>query len=652
MASQPTFPYPYMDTIDVNAVEGNTFKCLINSKDTVLDANICVLQAKNNPYYLKYSGSVHSSMLDSKGYFTINYDEELYTTINYGLSVGYKYYAKVEDERGLSVNGRISSIVLYEDSLGDLYIRVYIHEWFGSTPKTYKIYTDSPVEIKVPVDNFPLLGGYGDASWLQCNLPNNILANGVDYKWFANIKYEEQSKLCFGSFVSANINNNHYLSIVFDHPYNGESLNNDIEYYIVVNSEKKRVYDIREIEYTDLAGKSVSGTEVNLYNQPDGYENTLFTTPIEIGDACVVYAEQTIAKSPEYYFKARTTPVVTFNVSDKITSCSYEFSAKYEQEQKTKIAYYEFELYKDSELIDSTGQCFTQNISYVYNGLLNGESYSVKLTIVNEDGVEIIEEREFSVDYEVPKSEVFAEIFTDKQDSCISINLNNVEDSNAVRYFVQRHEVDYEKLYDVATVENDCSVVYDFNIRNNKSYQYRIYPIYVNNGAEVFGVPISTNTLYTDFYGWSIVGTKATEVNNEYVVDNDNIWSFGYNISANPIKPVYNKNYVTGFGQFPKLVQGDENYLEGGLSCLIGDVACNGKYINDNIDSIKKWRAFCNNGELKLLKDLKGHIIPCSIKDTTPTIDYSIIEKPTTISFNFVQLMDRENISVYGLKSV
>lgn len=641
MANQPTFPYPYMDTIDVNAVKGNTFKCLINSKDTVIDANICVLQAKNNPYYLKYSGRVIASKLDSKGYFTIDDNEEMYTTIKNGLSIGHTYYARVEDEYGLSLRAKISSVTRGQQDNGSFTFRIYIHEWFGSVAKTYEIYTNTPVEIQVPANNFPLLGGYGDASWLQCNLPNNILTNGISYKWFASIKYEERSELCSGNVISTTSN-----LIILDHPYGGESLDKNIEYYIVVNSEKKRVYEIKEVEYIDLAGNKAYGTGVAA-----GALSS-FTSPIEIGDACVVYAEQTIAKTPEYYFKTRTAPVVTFNVSDKITSCSYAFSAKYEQEQKTKIAYYEFELYKDSELIDSTGQCFTQNISYTYNGLLNGESYSVKLTIVNEDGVEIIEEREFSVDYEVPESEVVAEIMADKQDSCISINLNNVEDSDAVKYFVQRHEVDYEKLYDVTTVENGCSVVYDFNIRNNKSYQYRIYPIYANNGAEVFGAPISTNTLYTDFYGWSIVGTKATEVDNEYIVDNDNIWSFGYNISANPIKPVYNKNYVTGFGQFPQLVQGDENYLEGGLSCLMGDVACNGKYINDSIDSIEKWREFCNNGELKLLKDLKGHIIPCSIKDTTPTIDYSIIEKPTTISFNFVQLMDRENISVYGLESV
>ena len=219
---------------------------------------------------------------------------------------------------------------------------------------------------------------------------------------------------------------------------------------------------------------------------------------------------------------------------------------------------------------------------------------------------------------------------------------------NIIGYKIQRYEVEYDKLYDVTTLDSEQLYFEDYNLRNNKSYQYRIVPIYLNDGAEAFGKPISTKTVFLDCCGWSVIGTKPTREKNKYTVDYDNIWTFGCNVKPDPIRPVYNKSYSTGFGQYPKAVQGQENYLEGGLSCLIGDIKCE-NYVGDNIDTIEKWRAFCNNGELKLLRDLKGHVIPCSIKDTTYNIDYSVLEQITTISFNYVQLVDKTDISVYGL---
>lgn len=231
------------------------------------------------------------------------------------------------------------------------------------------------------------------------------------------------------------------------------------------------------------------------------------------------------------------------------------------------------------------------------------------------------------------------------------------EDTNAssytisndiVGYKIQRYEVEYNKLYEVTALGKEQLYFEDYNIRNHKSYQYRIVPIYLKDGVEIFGAPLSTDVAQTDWCDWSVIGTKSTRERNKYTIDYDNIWNFKLNVEPEPIHPVFNKTYLTGFGQFPKVVQGQENYVESGLSCLIGDVECV-NYVGDNIDTLEKWRAFCNNGELKIIKDPKGHIFPCSIQDTTYTTDYSVIDEITTISFNYTQIMDRADISVYGL---
>lgn len=227
---------------------------------------------------------------------------------------------------------------------------------------------------------------------------------------------------------------------------------------------------------------------------------------------------------------------------------------------------------------------------------------------------------------------------------------NSITISNdIVGYKIQRYEVDYGRLYDVATIDNKNMYFEDYNLRNNKSYQYRIVPIYIKNGVETLGSPIPTETVLANWHGWTVIGTKPTREKGKYTIDKDNIWRFGLNVEAESIYPVFNKNYVTGFGQFPKEVRGEENYLEGKISCLIGEMECE-NYTGDTIDTIEKWRSFCNNGELKLLKDLKGHVIPCSIKDTTSSINYKVLEQITTISFSFIQLKEARDISVFGLE--
>lgn len=217
-----------------------------------------------------------------------------------------------------------------------------------------------------------------------------------------------------------------------------------------------------------------------------------------------------------------------------------------------------------------------------------------------------------------------------------------------IGYKIQRLEKDYNKLYNVATVNNSIFSIEDYNVKGNKPYQYYIVPILLKDGIQILGSPISTDIIHPKWQGWSVIGINYTEEKNTYTVDYDNIWFFDLNAEESPIHPIYEKNYIAGFGQYPYLVQGNENYIEGGLSCLIGNVSCE-NYEGDDIDTLEKWRAFCADDKLKLLKTPKGYVIPCTIKGTTLSVNHNILEKITTISFNYVQMMDSKEISVYGV---
>lgn len=232
MGYQPTYPSPYMESIDVAKKGGNIFKCLINPKDTVKSATIKI-----------YS----------------NTDNQLKKTIT-----------------------------SFESS-------------------------------------FPFKGGLSDDSWLECIVDGTSLSNGTDYKWSITLVYNDNSSLT----------------------------------------------------------------------------------------------------SPEYYFKARTTPVVTFNVDETIESSTHTFNATYTQEQNVGIAYFQYDLYDGSELVSSSGKVFTQNISHTFENLVNGTEYVVKLTIVNNDGVEICEERTFNVDYLIMVTTINPIISVDNDKTCISVDFTN-----------------------------------------------------------------------------------------------------------------------------------------------------------------------------------------------------------------------------------
>ena len=76
-------------------------------------------------------------------------------------------------------------------------------------------------------------------------------------------------------------------------------------------------------------------------------------------------------QSPDYYFVAKKNPDITFEVNPTITSSVLDVSVSYFQEQMATVSYYCFNLYsEDEELIDTTGNVFSSNIKYLYNGLI------------------------------------------------------------------------------------------------------------------------------------------------------------------------------------------------------------------------------------------------------------------------------------------
>lgn len=379
MAYQPTYPSPYMEAIDVTQEGGNIFKCLINPKDTILDATI-------NIYY--------------------NTDSSLVKTIE------------------------------LEDS------------------------------------TFPFVGGLSDNSWLQCLVDNKNLTNKRDYKWAITLTFDEYEIVGSGSVSSAST-----TSVEF--PYN-LSLYNRLKdghtYYITVNSER---IQISGVGYS-YDGSTYTSMHVNL-------KTPFSNTPVE-GDIFDIDADHLILTSPEYYFKARTKPLVTFDVPETISNSTYTFTATYSQEQKVGIAYFQYELYNKNELIATSGKVFTQNILHTFENLVNGTEYVIKLTIVNNDGVEMYEERTFGVDYPIMATAINPVIAVDNCKTCVSVDFSN--NASIPATLVGTDNVNYKAFGDpdYVIVSSGSIVAYSSPLITIEPYDNIMPNMYIKIGGEVIRI--------------------------------------------------------------------------------------------------------------------------------------------------------------------
>ena len=97
-----------------------------------------------------------------------------------------------------------------------------------------------------------------------------------------------------------------------------------------------------------------------------------------------------------------------------------------------------------------------------------------------------------------------------------------------------------------------------------------------------------------------------------------------------------NKTTYTTFGKYARTNASNNNYATGSFSCLFGE-ASNFVYYED-ADKLEKWCEFINNGNMKLLKDIKGNAWIIDIVDSNVKPDDSLLEVPSTLTFSWVQL--------------
>ena len=231
-----------------------------------------------------------------------------------------------------------------------------------------------------------------------------------------------------------------------------------------------------------------------------------------------------------------------------------------------------------------------------------------------------------------------------------NLKASNFNNDNILCYKIQRRNIKENVVKTVANIDKIDTKIIDINIGNKATYKYYITPMVEIDGKEVVGQTLETKEFNTNWHCWSVIGLHLVD-GNTYIIDDNNIWKFHLNLEAGDYKPVYSKTYTNGMGRYPKGFSGETNYIKGSLSCYLGDVDKFGSYKNDDVDKLKQWREFCNNGEMKLIRDIKGNVFLADIEDTSLKPEHYANGDPTKISFNFIELGDAEKVCAYKVVS-
>lgn len=216
--------------------------------------------------------------------------------------------------------------------------------------------------------------------------------------------------------------------------------------------------------------------------------------------------------TPLYYYLARSSPVISFSVDSTVTSCEYEFKAVYSQAQGEKYLYYNFSLYSDGVLIDTSGDKMEAKMAYTYTGLMSGQQYRIDLTVVMGDRTEYKLSRNFHVSYHSQQVPVFPVVKTDGEKGFVDVDYSQSVyikgNTNKAEQYQTFRNVDTGSQYTTVRLIEDQSVYYN-RINETK-------PISIPDGFTIY-----LHENFLDLFSGKIIELTDEETGQTYTVRYD-----------------------------------------------------------------------------------------------------------------------------------
>ena len=237
-------------------------------------------------------------------------------------------------------------------------------------------------------------------------------------------------------------------------------------------------------------------------------ETPLSSTPT----ACSVYQiyTDTTVTMNGFYFKARTTPVVSINPpsytsfddNGNIRFRQVDFTGSYSQAENISIKYHNWVLTNASgEELDSTGDVYNSRLEYTFDGFVSGTDYILTLNVVTQEEQSVTATYSFHVEYNEPLLSDVATTSWNSEHNSVDINCKVIQFSiptvNGNYEFVDPDTLHvlsgtivYDKVSDTPLELQDFTLFSSFKFDSNK----------LNNVIALLTDPSDVNTTQDSFY--------------------------------------------------------------------------------------------------------------------------------------------------------
>lgn len=316
----------------------------------------------------------------------------------------------------------------------------------------------------------------------------------------------------------------------------------------------------------------------------------------------------------------------------------YDYMSKFDFIIKLKYNHFSFTLQDGKDKTITIHSNLT--ISSINNLVLCGDIYWKKVNFYDENGLSI-----FNLNFETSILNLNGGTLTSPNgygDYSWLVFRNNYNKNN---------EVIYRKF--IGEIIGNNSGIYDYSIGGDNKYDYMLVPVYKDSEDNFSsGIIIESEPIDTDWYEVSLFDTNFDNSNIK-----DSIYELGigdkwyFELDADSGSITYNtETEKHSVGQkFPKITKSQTNYMSGSLTCKLGRIKDECVYINDNLEYLQKFIDFANNNNIKILRLKNGMTIPVEITLKSSNTNESLIGTPTDISFDWVQIGDHLNASLYEL---
>ena len=253
-----------------------------------------------------------------------------------------------------------------------------------------------------------------------------------------------------------------------------------------------------------------------------------------------------------------------------------------------------------------------------------------------------------------------------------------------------------EAVYHPVIINSESTELIDYNVSNNRTYEYIAYPS--SDNSEISQVSRYTSA---SWQFWSL--TELHPVDNsttEFTAEPSDVWLFKYNVESGDQTQNISKTQVDNLTAYPTFVHGPSNYIGSSVSALMGsemisyellsskyvlNVGPNGERLgtaenpqnlwaqvekvgkggyseklryqnrltsNEKIDMLKAWREVAYSGNPKLLKDMKGQSFLIQITSPFNSTQYGWSKMPDTISFDWIEVGSLDGVTITNPEAV